>query len=111
MRRYLACPVLACLSRGLRRKPPPWAGTGDLRVALNLVPHDRLATILSAAWLCVAYRTHLAARHQGGILRPRQAEGALCTTLRSLSSRSGVARAAIAGEPLEERRRRARSPD
>lgn len=78
------CVSLASRAQHLLARPPPWAGTGNMRVALNLFPISMETMLLWTSRLYVAYRAQLAARHQGRILRPGQAEQLLRATLRSL---------------------------
>lgn len=71
-----------------------------MRVVLNPVPMERDAVVLLASWLYVAYRSHVAARHRGRILHPRQAERVFRATLRSLMARSAPSRAVSFRAPL-----------
>lgn len=59
---HLACPRLASSAAQGGRRPPPWVGIGNLRVAALALPTNRPDMRSPAVWAFIAYHSHLAAR-------------------------------------------------
>lgn len=108
LRHYLACPILARFAGHGRRRPPPWSGTGNMRVALHMLPMNRSDVLLSVCWLYVAYRAHTSARHLGRAASPEQAGRIFRAVVRSVAARSPVARAILTSAPAHTVRSRRR---
>lgn len=68
LRHHLACPRMALAATQCGRRPPPWAGTGSLRIAALALPMSRPDLRSSAVWAFIAYRVHVVARLGGAPL-------------------------------------------
>lgn len=105
VRQYLRCPIVCACAQRYRAATPCWAITGQLRLALGVLPTTRRQTLADAVWTYLAYALFCGTHGRMRPYRPGEFRVVARAAVRSLCTLAPVSHPILFWDALAIRRR------